>query len=252
MITPASVRTNNPGAMYPGPSAKKFGGATFEVLKSKDGTHKIAKFPSPIHGAAAQFDLLMHGRDPLGRYRYRGKTVRAAIEVWCGGFYSSTYLKVLEEKGGIKTSDVLTEQLILNPDVAIPLCKAMAWQEAGKDFPLDDAGWSQAHAMAFSDGKAPPFSPDNDVPSPKPETRIAAIVNKAKVVATGVTTTAVGVVTTTGIPAPPAIIGETVTNVSTWKTLAGTVTADPFVIVGVLIVAGIFGIPYLIDKWRDA
>ena len=36
-MIPASIRNNNPGAMYPGKSAKKFGSSTFETLKSKDG-----------------------------------------------------------------------------------------------------------------------------------------------------------------------------------------------------------------------
>jgi len=249
-ITPASIRTNNPGAMYPGPSASKFGSTSFEVLRSNDGKHKIAKFPSPVHGAAAQFDLLMHGKDPLGRYRYRGKTIREAITTWCGGFYSTTYLKVLEEKGGIKATDRLTEQLLLNPDVTIPLARAMAWQEAGRDFPIDEASWRDAHAMALGNAKAPGFSPDNDVPSPKPETRLARVATKVKVVATGVGTSAVGVVATTGVPPPPEVITQTVSNVSAWKSIIGN--PDPFVIAGVLIVAGIFGIPWLLDRWRDA
>ncbi|MBX9659089.1 MAG: lysozyme [Nitrospiraceae bacterium] len=74
-----------------------------------------------------------------------------------------------------------------------------------------------------------------------------------KLVATGtaIVSSGVGVVTTTGsIPAPPPALIDTVSNVSAWKGLAGH--SDPFVIVGVLIVAGIFGIPYLLDKWRDA
>lgn len=54
-MIPASIRNNNPGAMYPGPSAKKFGSKRFETLKSHDGTHKIACFDDPVHGAAAQF-----------------------------------------------------------------------------------------------------------------------------------------------------------------------------------------------------
>ena len=92
-MIPASIRNNNPGAMYPGKSSKKFGSASFETLRSKDGVHKIATFPSGIHGAAAQFDLLHSD--------YCGKTVKAAIELWCGDFYAGTYVKVLEDKAGI-------------------------------------------------------------------------------------------------------------------------------------------------------
>ena len=171
-MIPASIRNNNPGAMYPGKSAKKFGSSSYETLRSRDGVHKIATFPTPIHGAAAQFDLLASS--------YCGMPIEKAITKWCGGFYASAYLKVLEEKGGLKRTDTLTKDRLSDPAVGIPIARAMAWQEAGRDFPLDDDGWSQAHAMAFAgDAKAPPFAPENDVPSPKRETRIAEAVKTA-------------------------------------------------------------------------
>lgn len=164
--------------MYPGPSAKRFGSKTYEVLKSKDGTHKIARFDDPVHGAAAQFDL-------LSSKSYTGRTIREAITKWCGGFYASTYLKVLAENSGITADTILTVDMVRNPGFSVPLAKAMALQEAGKPFPLDDAGWLKAHQLAFGvvlepvavvaekpEGK-PVFAPDNPLPSPKPETRVA-------------------------------------------------------------------------------
>lgn len=193
-ITPASIRNNNPGAMYPGKSAKKFGSVSFETLKSRDGVHKIATFPTPIHGAAAQFDLL--------RSAYCGMSIEAAIRKWCGGFYVTTYLKVLEQKTGAKPSDMLTEDRLRDSEFAIPLAKAMAWQEAGRDFPMDDSQWLDAHVMAFGDAVAPGWLPTNDVPSPRPEAREAAnAMEVAKVVvpAAGLT----GGVTLPSLPAPP-------------------------------------------------
>lgn len=170
-IIPASIRNHNPGAQYPGKSARKFGSTSYETLRSKDGVHKIATFPSSIQGAAAMFDLL--------DMRYTGMTVEAAITKWCGSFYVSTYIKVLEEKSGLKRSDLLTKAVLRDPAVAIPLAKAMAWQEAGRDYPMTDAEWSQAHACAFLEPVAPAFSPDNDVPTPKPETRTNAAIAAA-------------------------------------------------------------------------
>ena len=164
-MIPASIRNRNPGAMYPGPSAKKFGSTSFETLRSRDGVHKIATFPTDQHGAAAMFDLLAS--------KYVGMSIEAAIKKWCGGYYASTYIKVLEGKGGVTASDPLTLALVRDPQTAIPLARAMAWQEAGRDYPLDDAGWLEAHGMAFGGATAPEFSPKNDVPSPKPETRRA-------------------------------------------------------------------------------
>jgi len=64
----------------------------------------------------------------------------------------------------------------------------MAVQEAGRDYPMTDAEWRQAHGMAFpeaapSEEKAPDtFSPDNDLPSPKPETRVAAAAAKSNTI----------------------------------------------------------------------
>ncbi len=57
-MIPATIRNNNPGGMYPGKSSKKFGSTSYETLRSKDGVHKIATFPTKLHGAAAMFDLL--------------------------------------------------------------------------------------------------------------------------------------------------------------------------------------------------
>lgn len=166
-LVPASIRNRNPGAQYPGPSSKKFGSTAYETLTSKDGVHKIATFPTHVHGVAALFDLLERS--------YTGMTVQAAITKWCGGYYVNTYTRVLEDKGGVKASDKLTSELLRDANKAIPLAKAMAFQEAGQDYPLDDAGWSQGHEMAFGLGAiAPAWTPDNDVPTPKPETRNAA------------------------------------------------------------------------------
>lgn len=182
-MIPASIRNNNPGAMYPGPSAKKFGAKTFQVLKSKDGTHKIACFDNPVHGAAAQFDLLSSNK-------YTGRTVRQAITKWCGGFYASTYLKVLAQNSGVTADTMLTADLVRNPSVGIPLAKAMALQEAGRAFPMSDEDWLKAHQLAFGvtleapeeqavvvaeEPKTETFAPDNPLPAPKPETRVAVM-----------------------------------------------------------------------------
>lgn len=177
MRIPASIRNNNPGAMYPGRSSKKFGATAHEILKSKDGVHKIATFATPIQGAAAQFDLLASSG-------YTGRSIEQAIQKWCGGFYVSTYIKILEAQGGVSRRTTLTRDLLCDASIAIPLAKAMAWQEAGREFPMSDDDWGRAHAMAFPDAKPvdelPPapkvpkdeFDPQNDLPSPKPATRV--------------------------------------------------------------------------------
>ena len=139
---PASIRTNNPGAMYPGPASRKHGSIGFVWLHSKDGKHKCACFPDAVAGAAAMFTL-------LGSDFYTGRTIKNAIETWCGGFYLSTYLKVLEKETGTKPEDLLTREMVEDPAKAIPIAKAMALQEAGREYPLEEEHWRQAHAEAF-------------------------------------------------------------------------------------------------------
>lgn len=216
-IIPASIRNRNPGAMYPGPSSKKFGSASFETLKSKDGVHKIATFHSDIQGAAAMFDLLAS--------KYCGQTVEKAITKWCGAFYVSSYIKVLESTGGIKRSDILTKAMLQDAEKGIPLARAMALQEAGREYPLTEEQWRQAHACAFLEPVAPAFAADNDVPSPKEATRVAAKIQAvtdvikpiAAVAVPGGAVVAANVPTLPSIPAPPTAVLE---QAGAWKGFA--------------------------------
>lgn len=242
-MIPASIRNNNPGAMYPGKSAKKFGSSTFETLKSKDGVHKIATFPTDVHGAAAQFDLL--NRD------YCGVTLEKAITRWCGAFYATTYLKVLKDRAGIEADTVLTKNMLADHDVAIPLAKAMAWQEAGQDYPMTDAEWLEAHQMALGqETEAPGWNPRNDVPTPKPETRQAVAVAKvqkaAAVVGGGVTVggAVVQAINSPAVPALPPAVTESLTNLAAYQALGGKMLALATLPNAVLIGAG--GLAYVL------
>lgn len=175
-MTPASIRNKNPGAQEPGPSSRKFGSTTHEVLKwtykGKPAVNKIATFPTNQHGAAAMFHLLNR--------KYTGRSIEKAIEKWCGGYYAGAYAKALETHGNCKASDTLTSDLVQDPEFAIALCKAMARVEAGRDYPMTDEEWAEAHEMAFGGAVAPEFTPDNDVPSPGPKARLKAAVNDKK------------------------------------------------------------------------
>lgn len=135
---PASIRNNNPGAMYPGPSATKFGSTAMHVI---GGGHKIAEFPDAQSGAAAQFDLLDRN--------YAGMPVSQAITKWSGGNSSPSYIASVSKDLGLDQNAVLTHDMLRNPKVAVPFARSMARVEAGRDYPLDDAGWNAAHARAF-------------------------------------------------------------------------------------------------------
>lgn len=184
-MIPASIRNRNPGAIEPGYASKKFGSTRHEVLRWKgpDGKpreNRIATFPTPEHGAAAQMHLLATGK------HYRNKPIRQAIATWCGGYSTNTYAKVLQAKAGVTPETKLTPDLLADPAFTVPLCRAMAWQEAGRDFPMDEAGWQRAHEMAFGDGYAPAPTEVNDVPFPKPEAKAREAVATATKVGTAV------------------------------------------------------------------
>ena len=204
-MTPASIRNLNPGAQEPGPSAKKFGSTSFETLRWKgpDGkpkTNRIATFATSQHGAAAMFDLLER--------KYTGKSLQAAISTWCGSYWSGEYGASVEAACGITGGELLTKAMIRDPAKAIPLCKAMARVEAGRDYPMDDAGWVTGHRMAFGEALAPAPSPENDVPFQKAEGRTREAI--------AVCTKIAGAIS---VPAVPAAVTTTTTNASDWQNL---------------------------------
>lgn len=139
----ASIRYNNPGAMWGkgNPIATRFGAK--KTVGLNDGlkqNNNIAVFPDMIHGAAAQFALWDHG--------YTSRTLAAAISKWSGGNSSLEYMKFLTKQTGLKTSSPITRALLEGP-TGIELLKAQAQWEAGKPYPMTDADWATAQAMAF-------------------------------------------------------------------------------------------------------
>lgn len=141
---PAAIRYNNPGAQWPGPSAKKYG--MTHAVTLKDGqNNKIAVFPTMVHGAAAQFDLLNR--------RYTGMTLAAAIKKWSGGNHWQNYVAGVVKKTGLKPNTVLTKEMMQNPQTAIPLTIAMSQHEVGRKGVMSEQHWLQAHQFFMSGGK---------------------------------------------------------------------------------------------------
>jgi hypothetical protein len=137
---PATIRHNNPGAIYPSGLASKYGATGSSTI---GGGHKIATFNTPEDGAAAQFAQ-------LNRPQYLNKPLREAIRTWSGNNSVDTYLQVIQREAGLSPDTILTADLLADPAVAIPLAKAMARHETGRPFPLAETGWQKAHARVFS------------------------------------------------------------------------------------------------------
>jgi hypothetical protein len=141
----ANVRSNNPGAAFPGEIARRFETTGTESLLG--GKYKIAQFPSPVHGAAANMFLLANQRDRSGNLLYVGKTVKEATRIWSGS--------LREKTEGYSSDQIITPEMARDPAFAIPFMKAISRAEAVGNFPMDQAQWDQAFAWSIYGGRPP-------------------------------------------------------------------------------------------------
>lgn len=150
MVTPVAIRTKNPGAMWPGPVATRFGSTQYENLK--DG-NKAAIFPTFEQGAAAQFYLWAT--------KYSGMTLEDAIYKWSGHNSSPQYAAFLAKKvPGLSMKKVITKSFLASAD-GLKFMKAQAQWETGQPFPMTDAQWKRGQEIAFN--KVPlPLVSDNE------------------------------------------------------------------------------------------
>src|SRR5690349_10594459 len=117
---PASIRTNDPGAMWGKHNAiaQKWGAE--QTIGLNDGLgqgNNIAVFPTKVQGAAAQFDLW--------RAHYCGISLATAITKWCGGNSPSAYVSDLCKATGLRSLDLITSELLAGPK-GLALMKAQA------------------------------------------------------------------------------------------------------------------------------
>lgn len=143
---PASIRNKNPGAMglgSPTSSARRFGATSAEKLNDGLGqNNEAATFPSHVKGAAALFDLLTR--------HYTGRPLDVLLDKYANGNEIPSYLADMKRLAGVGPDFVLTRDYMANPATAIPFAKAIAWHEAGRQYPMTDAQWREAHALAFA------------------------------------------------------------------------------------------------------
>lgn len=137
---PASLRYNNPGAQWPGPSARKFGSVGYVTLNDGQG-NKIAIFDTFEQGAAAQFDLLYR--------KYAGKPLTRLLTIWSGGNHSAAYTRSVAGEMGIRPDAIITREMLKDPKIAVPLARAMARVESGRNHPAPISAWQAAHRMAL-------------------------------------------------------------------------------------------------------
>jgi hypothetical protein len=152
-MEPAAIRHKNPGAMWPGPTATKWGSTKWVYLNDGTGQggngkgNKIATFDSWQDGLCAQIDLW---RGP----RYRNKTFAAAIAVWSGGNNVPAYIAWMTARiPGLKR-DTVIDDAFLNSPTGAAFLKYQAWHEAGKRMPYPDSDIVAAQKRVFGGAKS--------------------------------------------------------------------------------------------------
>lgn len=138
---PAPIRHNNPGALNYADWEKQYGAAPRGTLL-RDGTgqgNRIASFPTPEAGAAAQFDWW---KNKSPKY---GPTVGDSMHMYSGGNSTSAYQSFLEKRGFGRDTNV--QDMLANKDQAIAFGKAQSQWESGKRFPMNDQQWSNSYDL---------------------------------------------------------------------------------------------------------
>lgn len=134
-------------------------------------------------------------------------------------------------------------------DVAGAAAAFSAWNKAGgKVLPGLVARRSREAALFLKPVSAPgePWMPQRvEASRPPISARVATV--GSSIGTAGVATVAAG-----GIPAPPSVVDTSSAAVAAWKGIASKAAADPLLLAGLAIVAAVFVVPWLLDKWRDA
>lgn len=154
-MIPVSIRTKNPGAMWPNALATQFGSTSFEQLNDPE-RNKAAIFPTFEQGGAAQFALWSK--------KYAGMKLSQAIFMWSGHNSSPAYTGFL-----LKHVPGLTDSTVLSPEFfksaqGRKFMAAQAQWEAGQPYPMSDEQWAKAQALAFGQPLPAP-----DIPKPSPQ-----------------------------------------------------------------------------------
>ncbi len=148
-MEPASIRYKNPGAMWPGAIATKWGSKKWIYLNDGTGQgggghgNKIAIFDNWVDGICAQMDLWRMSP------KYRNKKFKDAIAVWSGGNHVESYITYVTTKVPGMTRDTLMDDKFWQSSMALAFLKAQAAHEAGKRIPAADADWIEAQRRLF-------------------------------------------------------------------------------------------------------
>jgi hypothetical protein len=131
--------------MWPGDISRKYGSSSYAVI---GGNNQIAFFASPVHGAAAAFEMLANSPN------YANKPINQIISTWSGNTGGlanvKAYVNRVTKAVGLDPTSTLSPEFSQSPG-GISFLKEMARQEAGLDeYPnMTDQYWQRAQRMAF-------------------------------------------------------------------------------------------------------
>jgi len=127
----APTRYNNPGGAYPKSGLERYGMQGYGII---GGGHRIAKYPSPAHGVAAN---IAH----LRTMPIMGKTLGQARHYWVNGNFNGSM-----NMPGMNVSQVITPELLNDQNWLVQWMVTTARLEGYKG-PLDQSVFDEAFKL---------------------------------------------------------------------------------------------------------
>lgn len=149
-MEPAAIRHKNPGAMWPGAIATKWGSKRWVYLNDGTGQggngkgNKIATFDNWEDGICAQLDLWRTSKN------YKNKRFADAIRIWSGGNHVAAYIRYVKARiPGMDENTIMNDAFWRGP-MGLKFLQVQAGHEAGKRIPASDMDWINAQKRVFS------------------------------------------------------------------------------------------------------
>lgn len=153
-MVPAAIRHKNPGAMWPGPIATKWGSTRWVYLNDGTGQggggkgNKIATFDNWVDGISAQLDLWRSSP------KYRNKRFADAIAIWSGGNNVPAYIAYVKKRIPQMDENTIMNDAFWRGPLGIKFLQVQAGHEAGQPIPAPAEDWIAAQKRVMG-GAAP-------------------------------------------------------------------------------------------------